>query len=45
LLTKNFWLTTLFTKTYHPKIDFQTIDLMEVSEKNMHSAAKTSLSF
>jgi hypothetical protein len=45
LLTKNFWLTTLFTKTYHPKIDFETIDLMEVSEKNMLSAAKTSLSF
>ncbi len=23
LLTKNFWITTLFTKTYHPKIDFE----------------------
>ena len=25
LLTKNFWQTTLFTKTYHPKIDFEKI--------------------
>jgi len=23
LFTKNFWSTTLFTKTYHPRIDFE----------------------
>jgi len=23
LLTKNFWITTLFTRTYHPRIDFE----------------------
>jgi hypothetical protein len=26
LLTRNFWLTTFFTKTYHPKIDFQKVN-------------------
>jgi hypothetical protein len=35
LLTKNFWLTTLFTKTYHPKIDFDNINHLEVGEKNL----------
>ncbi|MFI5185540.1 MAG: hypothetical protein ACHQF0_02355 [Chitinophagales bacterium] len=28
LLTKNFWLTTLFEKNYHPKIDFEKINLL-----------------
>ncbi len=27
LLTKNFWMTTLFTKTYHSKIDFSKMKL------------------
>jgi len=26
LFTKNFWSTTLFTKTYHPRIDFENTD-------------------
>ncbi len=34
LLTKNFWLTTLFTKTYHPKIDFKKIIFFTPVEKN-----------
>jgi hypothetical protein len=31
LFTKNFWSTTLFTKTYHPRVDF---------EKTGHAAAE-----
>ena len=32
LLTKNFWLTTLFTKTYHPKINFKKINSRRIDE-------------
>jgi hypothetical protein len=33
LLTKNFWITTLFAKTYRPKVDFKKINTLEVTEK------------
>ena len=33
LLTKNFWQTTLFTKTYHAKIDFEKIPANPVHKK------------
>jgi|SRR6185295_6805017 len=32
LLTKNFWETTLFTKTYNPKIDFEKVELEKVDK-------------
>jgi hypothetical protein len=33
LFTKNFWSTTLFTKTYHPKIDFEKTTFFVQSNK------------
>lgn len=38
LLTKNFWLTTLFAKTYHPKIDFGKIESPGRFAKKLTSA-------
>jgi len=35
LLTKNFWMTTLFAKTYHPKIDFVKINFCSSVEKKL----------
>lgn len=32
LLTRNFWLTTLFTKTYQPKIDFEKINVAKARQ-------------
>jgi hypothetical protein len=34
LLTRNFWLTTLFTKTYHPKIDFRKTNAVKITLRN-----------
>ena len=34
LLSKNFWSSTLFTKTYQPRIDFEKINSLKVIEKN-----------
>jgi len=33
LFTKNFWSTTLFTKTYHPRIDFEKNKFFAESNK------------
>jgi hypothetical protein len=35
LLTKNFWITTLFTKTYYPKIDFEKNEFFTPVEKTL----------
>ncbi len=35
LLTRNFWITTLFAKTYHPKIDFEKTRSFVPGEKNL----------
>jgi hypothetical protein len=35
LLTKNFWTTTLFAKTYHPKIDFGEIKFFAPVKKTL----------
>jgi hypothetical protein len=35
LFTKNFWLTTLFTKTYHQKIDFEKLKCLSRGKKKL----------
>jgi hypothetical protein len=35
LLTKNFWMTTLFTTTYHPKTDFEKRDPFDLAKKGL----------
>jgi hypothetical protein len=35
LLTKNFWITTLFTKAYYPKIDFEKNNSFIPGEKTL----------
>jgi hypothetical protein len=36
-LTRNFWTTTLFTKSYRPKIDFKKINSLDAVEKKLPS--------
>jgi hypothetical protein len=33
LLTRSFWVTTLFTRTYHPKVDFRKPDFSDLAKK------------
>jgi len=35
LFTKNFWVTTLFTKTYHQKIDFEKLKCPDRGKKKL----------